>query len=306
MKIKTKKLLATLITSTLLSSASASEKISSIWGFAAGSTQANYFRAILTEANQLQKDYEFLFEHRPGAGGAIASKHVLDNLAQTKILAHTAAIFVRPNLYPQTTPSAENFKPLLIMGYSPAVLITRGKTLEQLTKQQKIVLGTAGAGSSTHLMAANFAKNFTGKDIVIVHYKDTLEAFTSVMGEHIDATFEFLGDAKGKATANTTFVGLTGVTKHDNIPLLKDLGFDNMKLVDGVFGIYVHKDLDPKIFNKLQTTLVNAERSDKVKKLYVQDYVTKPQEILDYSQLNQWHVKSIKMFNTLTQGIKLD
>jgi hypothetical protein len=79
-----------------------------------------------------------------------------------------------------------------------------------------------------------------------------------------------------------------------------------MKLVDGVFGIYVHKDLDPKIFNKLQTTLVNAERSDKVKKLYAQDYVTKPQEILDYSQLNQWHVKSIKMFNTLTQGIKLD
>ena len=48
-------------------------KISSVWGFAVGSTQGTYYRAILDQANKEQSKYEFVFENKPGAGGSIGS-----------------------------------------------------------------------------------------------------------------------------------------------------------------------------------------------------------------------------------------
>ena len=73
-----KKILATIFMLASLSAWSA-EKISIVWGFAPGSNQANFYRAIVNELNATQTKYEFVFENRPGAGGAIAARYVLAN-----------------------------------------------------------------------------------------------------------------------------------------------------------------------------------------------------------------------------------
>ena len=69
-------------------------------------------------------------------------------------------------------------------------------------------------------------KKYPGKDIQMIHFASTNEAFLSVMGGHTDATFEFLGDAKAKATAdmkharNRQAIGQTLQPIQSRLPIL--------------------------------------------------------------------------------------
>lgn len=284
----------------------ATEKISSVWGFAVGSTQGTYFRQILEQANKEQNKYEFVFEHKPGAGGAIASQHVINQHPKTIILAHSAAFFVRPNLYPDTQYNFNQFKPLMVMGFAPAVLVSKNKSLDEILKQKKLSIATAGAGSSTHLMAETFAKTLKGKDVAMVHFKDTNEAFLSVMGGHTDLTFEFLGDAVAKAITDTKFLGLTGKTTYNKIPLLKDVGFKDMEHLSGIFAIYVNKDMSNSTFNELQTILLKAEKSESVQNLYKRDFTSKDTYMQNPGDFTNWYNSTVRQYKELTKDIKLN
>ena len=44
-----------------------------VWVFALSSSQGNMVREIIQEANSRQTKYQFIFEHKPGAGGAVAA-----------------------------------------------------------------------------------------------------------------------------------------------------------------------------------------------------------------------------------------
>jgi tripartite-type tricarboxylate transporter receptor subunit TctC len=301
-----KKLLAVLIASLITSVVAEPVKIPSVWPFAVGSTQGLYFRAILEQANKEQTKYQFQFEHKPGAGGAIGSKYVYDQYPKIAILAQGPSFFVRPFLYPDTSYSLDQFKPLIIMGISPAVLVTKQKSLDQLIKQQKITFGTPGAGTLTHLTIENVARSLKGKDIAIIHYKDSNEAFNAVMGGHIDASFEFLGDAKSRALPDTRILGLTGKVSHDKLPLLKDQGFKFMENLGFVFAIYVPNQLPNETIKELQTILLKAEKHESVQKLYQSDYATKDAFMQSPNDLTDWYKATIEQFKVLTNGIKLN
>jgi tripartite-type tricarboxylate transporter receptor subunit TctC len=298
------KLLLGLIMLAASVAASAGEKVPGVWGFAVGSTQGTYFRAILEQANKEQDKYNFYFENKPGAGGSIASHHVFNHKG-TAILAHSAAFFVRPNLYPETIYSFDQFKPLMIMGYAPATLVTKNKSLAQLVKQNRITIGTAGTGSSTHLMAETFAKGLKGKEVVMVHYKDTNLAFLAVMTGEIDATFEFLGDAKAKALPETTLIGLTGKNKVEDIEPLRNLGFKDMEGLSGIFAIYVPVNMSNDTVRELQTTLLRAEKHASVQTLYKKDYTSKDAYMQQPGDLTEWYNATIKQYKDLTKDIKV-
>ena len=279
-------------------------KVSGVWGFAVGSTQGTYFRAILDQANQEQNKYEFQFDHRPGAGGAIATRYVNDQKTPA-ILAHSAAYFVRPYLYPDTPYNFNQFKPLLIMGQAPAVLMTKGKTIEQLLKQPRIVLGTAGTGSSTHLMAETLKKYAKNNEVVMIHYKDTNEAYLAVLGGHIDGTFEFLGDAKAKATADVTFAGITGRTSIEGIATLKDKGMQEMENLSGIFAIYVPVAMPDSTYKELRDILLRAEQHSSVQTLYRKDYTFRDPNHQNANSLKPWYDTTVKKFQSLTTGIEI-
>jgi tripartite-type tricarboxylate transporter receptor subunit TctC len=284
-------------------------KVPGVWGFAVGSTQGTYYRAILEQANKEQNKYEFQFEHKPGAGGAIASRYVFDQQPKIAVLAHSAAFYVRPNLYPDTQYTFDQFKPLMVMGFAPAALVTKQKTLDQLLAQKKISIGTAGAGSSTHLMAEAFVKgikNSKDKDIVMVHFKDTNEALVAVMGGHIDATFEFLGDAKAKSTADTRLVGITGKQRVEGIDPLSKFGFKDMEELSGIFAIYVPVAMPNEVVKELQTILLKAEKTDKVQELYKKDYTSKDAFMQTPSDLTNWYQSTVRQYKSLTKDIKVN
>jgi tripartite-type tricarboxylate transporter receptor subunit TctC len=290
----------------LLSIASSNAReVSGVWGFAVGSTQGTYFREILNAANRNQTEFKFVFENIQGAGGEIATTHVLRD-DRLNILAHSAAFYIRPNLY-KTMYSTDNFTPLIIMGNSPAVLLSNNKTITEVLQKKVISIGTAGAGSSTHLMAEAFATELRskGKEVLIVHYKNTIESFSSLLGNHIDLTFEFLGDAISRSPSNIKFLGLTGTVEHNNIPLLKNIGFSELEKLDGLFVVFVKNTIDKDIQHRLRKILLEAETSDAVQRLYKADFVTKP-NVYSESSLINWHQLMKMLYKTLTKDIKIE
>ncbi len=285
----------------------AQTKIYGVWGFTPGSTQGNYVRAILEESNKVQKKYEFIFDHKPGAGSYIAARSVLER--DNALLANSAAQFVRPYLYPETAWKFTDFKPVMMMGMNPAALVTAGKSLDDLVKQPKISLATSGTGSSTHLMAEVFAKEIKSKnpnaDIAMVHFKDTNEAFVSTMGGHTDATFEFLGDAKAKATTATRFIGLTGPKSIDGIATLRSLGYPELAGVQGIFMWYAPANMPKEQVAEFQKIFLEAEKSEVVQRLYRSDYASRDSNIHSGENLNKFYTDTATKFKSYTQGISV-
>jgi tripartite-type tricarboxylate transporter receptor subunit TctC len=277
----------------------AKEKVQAVWPFTPASTQGLYYRAILEQANKEQDKYEFIFEHRTGAGGAIATQYV-HNLQGTRILAHSAAYFARPFLYPETQYKFEQFKPVMVMGFAPAALITKGKTLDQILAQKKINIATAGAGSSTHLLAEAFFKQYKeGRDIAMIHYKDSNEAAKDVISGQVDATFEFLGDAKARGDF-ITIVGITGKSKVENFRFLP-----NMEELVGTFVIYAPKDMPDGQVAEMQAMLLRAEKHESVQTLYKRDFTYKDSSMSVPGNLMPWYNRTIKQFEGYTKGIKV-
>src|SRR6266705_3910661 len=86
----------------------AKENITIIYAYNIADSVANYHRALTIEANAIQDKYLFIFDARPGAGGAIASNYVLNT--SSTILAHSTAFCIRPNVYPKESYDLSLFK----------------------------------------------------------------------------------------------------------------------------------------------------------------------------------------------------
>lgn len=281
--------------------AQAQEKIPSVWAFNIANIQGTYYRATLEEANRIQKKYEFVAEHKPGAGGEIAALYVRGE--KIAMLGTSSAFFIRPNLY-QTKYNFDQFKPVHVMALSPAALVTKNQELKTILSKDKISIGTAGAGSTTHLMALKFKEYFPNKNVVIVSYKSSTEALQDVLGGHVDLTFEFLGDAEARGAK---ILGLTGTNRVKNYSLLKDMGYPNQADIVGMYLVLVRADMPQDQYREIQDILIRAEKSSRVQELYATDYSFKPNVPLttpnDYMR---WYERTIRTWSKLTEGYRVE
>jgi tripartite-type tricarboxylate transporter receptor subunit TctC len=293
-------LLALLLTISAV--ASAQQQVQGVWAFNIANIQGSYYRATLEEANRIQQKYQFVPEHKPGAGGSIGASYVLtqDRLA---LLGTAAAYFVRPYLYSNNSYKFEQFTPVHIMATSPAALVTKNKDLSEIIKQDKISIGTAGPGSMTHLMALKFKEYFPEKIVIIVNYKSSTEALQDVLGGHTDLTFEFLGDAESR---NAKVLGVTGRNKIKSYPLLKDMGYPNQADLVGVYLILVPQNTKPDTVIELRNTFLQAEQSAKVQELYRLDYSAKPPNLKTPADYDRWYSNTIKYYKEITAGQQVE
>jgi len=277
----------------------AQQHVPSIWAFNIANVQGSYYRSLLDQANKNQNKYQFFPEHKPGAGGAIGALYV-NNQNDLVLLGTAAAYFVRPYLYKETPYNFDQFKPVHVMALAPAALVTKDKKLADILKQDKITIGTAGAGSMTHLMALKFKEQLPNKDIVvIVSYKSSTEALKDVLGGHVDLTFEYLGDAEAKSAK---ILGITGRNKIKNYPLLKDVGYTNQADLVGVYLILVKKDVSDERVSELRSIFVEAEKSQLVQDLYKSDYSSKPPNLKSEADYKRWYKETIEYYKTTTAG----
>lgn len=280
----------------------ANQPVPSAWAFNIANVQGSYYRALLEQANKNQTKYQFIPEHKPGAGGSIAAAYVNTNERLT-LLGTAAAFFVRPHLYDNAGYTFAQFKPVYLIANSPVALTTKNKDLNTILAQDKISIGTAGAGSGTHLYALKFKAQHPNKDILVVPYKSSTEALQDVLGGHIDLAYEFLGDAEAKGVK---ILGTTGTKKIKDYPLLKDIGYsDNSELI-GVYHILVKKDVPDAIVRELREIFNEAEKSTKFQELYKSDLSFKPTLKTD-KEYTDWYNNTIKTYRSLiTTDMKLD
>ena len=296
-----KKLLFALLLS-ISSIASANQQVSSVWAFNIANIQGSYYRALLEQANQNQTKYQFIPEHKPGAGGSIAAAYV-NNSDRIVLLGTAAAFFVRPYLYDSAGYTFDQFKPVYLIANSPVALTSKNKDLKTILSQDKISIGTAGPGSGTHLYALKFKASHPNKEILVVPYKSSTEALQDVLGGHIDLAYEFLGDAEAKGVK---VLGTTGTKKIKNYPMLKDMGYPESVDLVGVYHILVKKDVSDEVVSELREIFNKAEKSPKFQELYKSDYSFKPVLKTDKDYTN-WYDNTIKSYRSIiTKDMKLD
>jgi tripartite-type tricarboxylate transporter receptor subunit TctC len=297
-----KKLLVSLATILISTVSVAQQQVPSVWAFNIANVQGSYYRALLEQANQNQTKYQFVPEHKPGAGGSIAAGYV-NNSERITLLGTATAFFVRPYLYDNAGYTFDQFKPVYLIANSPVALTTKSKDLKTILAQGKISIGTAGPGSGTHLYALKFKAHHPNKEIIVVPYKSSTEALQDVLGGHVDLAYEFLGDAEAKGVK---ILGTTGTKKIKNYPMLKDMGYaDNSEFV-GIYHILVKKDVPDEVVRELRAIFNEAERSTRFQELYQSDYSFKPVLKTD-RDYTDWYHANIKSYRALiTRDMKLD
>jgi tripartite-type tricarboxylate transporter receptor subunit TctC len=297
-----KKLLFALATIFISTLAVAQQQVPSAWAFNIANVQGSYYRALLEQANLDQKKYQFVPEHKPGAGGSIAAAYVNNN-ERLALLGTATAFFVRPYLHDNAGYTFDQFKPVYLIANSPLALTTKSKDLKTILAQDKISIGTAGPGSGTHLFALKFKAHHPNKEVVVVPYKSSTEALQDVLGGHIDLAYEFLGDAEARGVK---ILGITGTKKIKNYPMLKDTVHpDNAEFI-GIYHVLVKKDVPDEVVRELREIFNKAEKSARFQELYKSDYSFKPTLKTD-KDYTDWYNNMIRIYRaTITPDMKLD
>jgi tripartite-type tricarboxylate transporter receptor subunit TctC len=280
----------------------AQQQVPSAWAFNIANVQGSYYRALLEEANRIQSKYQFVPEHKPGAGGSIAAGYV-SNHERMALLGTATAYFVRPYLYDTAGYNFDQFRPVYLIANSPVALTSKNKDLKTILAQDRIAIGTAGPGSGTHLYALKFRDRHPDKNVVIVPYKSSTEAVQDVLGGHIDLTYEFLGDAEAKGVR---ILGTTGRNKIKDYPQLKDMGYPDAVDFIGIYHILVKKTVSDEVVRELRAIFAEAERSAKFQELYKSDYSFKPVLKTDKDYAD-WYTANIRTYRALiSRDMKLD
>lgn len=301
-------LIAGLLAFTGLSAVASPQRVFVIWPFGPGQSATVYTREIITQANLLQNKYQFIFDLKPGAGGTIAARHVLAQKSPI-ILLNSSAHFIRPKLYPETSYNLDDFNTLILLGYTPTVLVTKNKDLSQLLAKKKINVATPGPGTAIHLMSEVFVsavkKKYPGKDVVMIHYNASEVSYNAVNAGHADMTFDYVSTAIAGALPSTRLIGVTGSAPINGIPTLSSLGFPDMVNQVGVFALYVPKTVPQETVEEFRGIFLKAELSKSVTDAYQFDYTSKPKALTTQNDLDVWYKKISKDFDSYTKGIEI-
>lgn len=243
-----------------------------IWPFAMGSMQANYVRAIAEDANSRQTKYQFVFEHRPGAGGSIAMNHALNSQRLT-IVSNSSSVFTRPLYYPDSYDISQ-FSPILtqVVGQPVAIISKKYSSMAELKKQTKLSIGMIN-GSITQLLAESLSKRLPGIDVVFVPYQGTTDVVRDVVAGHIDLGIEFAADLQTwMADKRVNVIGITGKQAYPGFPAFVDLGYPEFENLVVNYFFVVSTNVPESVRQELNEILRMSNRSAKVVNLYRRDF----------------------------------
>jgi tripartite-type tricarboxylate transporter receptor subunit TctC len=302
-----KKLLLSLVLLLVYSCAFAAPvKVQVVWGWTYAQAQAQVFKAILDQANNEQNKYEFILEPRPGSGGVVATRTVLANTKEGRfsLLANGPPFFPRPYLYPDSGYRLDQFKQVLILGHQQVGLVTKGKTVDDLRKQKRIIIGSNGVGTTGHLMAEKLSKTvFAGKQVDIVQYGTLPESILAVQGGFIDMSSAYMSDIEGKE--GLTMSAMTGRRPVPGSVLLKDIGAPEFADFNSPFFILATADADPIKIKEIQTILLKAQKSPIVKEASDFQGFVQLDMYKNPAQYNAWYQGMVKQFADFTKGIDI-
>lgn len=296
-----KKIVTVLLAATFVAAASASQIVSVVWPFNIGSTQANYARALITEANRIQKDYVFVLENRPGAGSSIAANYVA-NHQEPAIMAATSSFFIRPNFFPTSSHNIQQFRTLFIQCAVPMVIVSKKyKNFVDLSTGQRITIGVSGLGTTTHLLTAEIKKKYP--QLAAIPYNGTMEPIKDVLSGNLDMAVGFPGELKSFIdSGQLNVLGVSGTGNLDNMKTLVKQGFDGAESVINTHFLAVPKAISEQTVTHWQKIFMQARQSKIVDAAHSVDNCYNP----DVKHVDQWFDQQIVYWRRIASTVSID
>jgi tripartite-type tricarboxylate transporter receptor subunit TctC len=299
-----KKFIIALATMAMLSfsatAAATNQVVQVVWPFAPGSAQATRVRHLIESANQQQQRFQFVFVHKPGAGGTIAANYT-SSASTLTVLASSDSFYTRPMMYHESHDLNKFLLVNAICSKSPLAMFSRKYSTVPELKAQNVTVGVI-PGSVTQLFVQQLSRNNPGFKFTEVPYKGTTEATTDMLGKHIDASVDLIGqDALARLLPGTSVVGITGNRSLPNMPSMASQQIRGVDQLTMSYYLFVPATVDSVVTQEL-TQIFNAAINDAVRKTCADE--SGVVEIVTADKTKQLHQANIKRWQDLTQGIE--
>jgi tripartite-type tricarboxylate transporter receptor subunit TctC len=254
----------------ILSSAAVSQTtVPVVWAFSNTSSQGLMVREIINEANNIQKKYVFVFDHRPGSGGSVAVQHA-QNSSQPAVLAHTASYFIRPHM--NTTGAYDTDQFVMINTYcvnQPLVLLSQNiKSFKELDSRRDVTAGVL-PGSITNLVITQLQSLRPNITFIEVGFKGTPEITTYVLGGHVDLSVDWLSSVTND---NLSVLGVTGLRSFSNNKTLKSQGLEGFDNITNSYYLFVNRNLDSAVRDEFNQIMKQAVTGARVQEMCRKEY----------------------------------
>ena len=249
----------------------ASQTVPIIWAFSPASNQANALRVIIDNANKAQTKYNFVFEHKPGAGGSIAVNHLIRSSSPTLLMMSTT-IFTRPYYYRNQSYDVNDIQPVVIASTnSPiAILSTKFTSIEDI-KNNSVKIGIV-QGSITESVAKALQNNLNS-EVILVPYQASINATNDLMGGHIDASVEFIKDSIPWVESNkANIIGITGSTQIDKYKTLSTQSISGTENLISNYYVVANKSITNNMLKEFHEIITSAMIQDNVIEVWKGDY----------------------------------
>jgi len=137
---------------------------------------------ILETANQLQKNYAFVLEFKPGGNQTIAVRQMDQDPAYN--LAIIAASFVENTENGQL--NAKNYVPVWSLGDACWTVLSTASaksSVSGLEQSKELIVGTVGFGNATHLTALQIGKRYN-IPVRLIPFKSNYDAVVNMAGNN--------------------------------------------------------------------------------------------------------------------------
>jgi len=288
--------------------ANSKENITIVYSWSAADPAANYDRTIIEEANRIQDKYNFMFEAKPGAGGAVAAMHV--NNTPNTILATTSAFFIRPNLFPNESHDINNYRELMPKCTAPFMITSaRYKSWKEVPTNASLTIGVSGLGTTTHLVATQLIKKYP--QMFVIPFKSTSDALISVISGETDFAVGFNGDVeswtKDNKLGRVYVLGVTGMSPLENNPTLVSQGFDSRL---GDISSPSHYVVSTKFNNdrlvEVREILLRSAKAPAVLAAYKVDRCIPTSNDVPVSGLQSWYITQAAKWHNFSQGVNVN
>lgn len=241
----------------LSSMAYAQKTVHVVWPFAAASPQANMIRTMIDSVNIQQDKYQFVFLHKPGAGGTIAARTVAES-KELSLLASTSSFYIRPLLY-KDSHNVDDFNMVtLVCSAQPLTIFSKKINRLSDAHGREISLGVI-PGSITTLVSRTIKRENPNIKILEVPYKGTPEATTDMLGGHIDGSVDFIGTSvTSRFGTDIKVLGITGKRNIAGYSTFQSLNVNGLENVTNDYFYFVNKSVDVATRQELNRILTNS------------------------------------------------
>lgn len=238
--------------------------------FAAGGP-VDVVARILAEPMRRSLGQPVIVENTTGAGGSIGVGRVAHASPDgyTLSIGHWSTHVVNGAVYKLNYDLLKDLEPVGMIGGNPMIIVSKlgvpAANLKELAgwvkaNQEKLNVGTAGAGSSTHIAGIYF-QNEIGAKLQFIPYKGTGPAMSDLIGGQIDMIVDQLSNSLPQVRAGK--IRGYAITAKERSPAAPDVPTVDEAGMPGLhiaiwYGIWAPAGTPKEVVAKLNAALVEA------------------------------------------------